>query len=84
MRNGQYGVFSDKKGLILDATFSELSNIGTNLAPVYRAEKYIDEADLYILLYYDQEATLFKKLVLSANQYEALNCNEGLILSESP
>ena len=84
VRNGQYGVFSNKNGLILDATFSELSNIGTNLAPVYKAEKYIDEADLYILLYYDQEATLFKKLVLSANQYQALSCNQGLLLSESP
>ena len=84
MRNGQYGIFSSKKGLILDATFSEVSNIGTNLAPVYKAEKYIDEADLYILLYYNRDATLFKKLVLSADQYKALNCDDIRLSSESP
>ena len=75
LRNAQYGIFGNKSGLMLDATFSDISNIGTELAPVYLAEKYIDEAELYILLYYNQDAELFKKLVLSAEQYEALQCN---------
>jgi hypothetical protein len=75
LRNAEYGIFGTRNGLILDATFSEVNNIGTELVPVYLAEIYVDEAELYILLYYNRHAGLFKKLVLSVDQYDALQCD---------
>jgi hypothetical protein len=75
-RNGNYGIFSTRRGLILDPTFSEVLNIGSTIAPIFRATKYISEADLFILLYYNANGELFKKVVLSAQQFDRLNCGE--------
>ena len=73
-RNGLFGIFSTRVGLILDPTFTGIDIIGPESKPVYRAEKFIDEADLYILLYYNSAGKLFKKIVLSSEQYDSMIC----------
>ncbi|MDZ7650534.1 MAG: hypothetical protein U5K54_27205 [Cytophagales bacterium] len=54
-RENYYGVISNKKGLIIPPTFHEIANLGTPEIPFYFTEKTVEEADIYVVIYYNRE-----------------------------
>ena len=71
-----YGIWSSSSGVILNSTFGEVALKHRNNEAVLIAEKWVEEADIVVLLYYDLSGELFKKTVLSTSQFEALQCSE--------
>ena len=69
-----YGIWSPGTGLVLNSTYGELSLKSGNNELVFITEKWVEEADLVVLLYYDQNGELIRKAVLSTRQYESLQC----------
>jgi hypothetical protein len=69
-----YGVWSPKSGIILSSTYDEIAIISKGDEAVYIAEKWVEEADIVIMLYYDKEGSLFRKEVLSTAEYRDLTC----------
>jgi hypothetical protein len=69
-----YGIWSPESGTILNPTFSEISIVSKGNEVVYIAEKWVDEADIVIMLYYNDRGGLFRKEVLSTAEYEDLTC----------
>ncbi len=74
-RNGQLGVLSNLHGEIIGATFNDIINIGTAEQPVFFAEKYIREAEFYIVIYYDENGKILRKQIFTdPEEYEKIYC----------
>ncbi|MDZ7604713.1 MAG: WG repeat-containing protein [Cyclobacteriaceae bacterium] len=74
-RNGQLGVLSNVYGVIIGATFNDIINIGSAEQPVFFAEKYIREAEFYIVIYYDERGKILRKQIFTEpEEYEKIYC----------
>jgi hypothetical protein len=67
---------SSKKGLILEPTFTNISNLGTNESPLYLAEKYVEEASIYIVIYYNQFGKQIRRDVYEEKEYKKIKCED--------
>ncbi|GIV37872.1 MAG: hypothetical protein KatS3mg032_2251 [Cyclobacteriaceae bacterium] len=75
LRDGYYGVVGSRSGIILQPTFTRVLNLGTEEDPFYFTEKYIEEAGIYVVIYYDRQGRLVHRQVLEEDEYETLRCN---------
>jgi len=74
-RNGQLGVLSNLYGVIIGATFNDIINIGSAEQPVFFAEKYIREAEFYIVIYYDERGKILRKQIFTEpEEYDKIYC----------
>jgi hypothetical protein len=74
-RNGQLGILSSVYGEIIGATFNDIINIGSAEQPVFFAEKYIREAEFYIVIYYDERGKILRKQIFTEpEEYEKIYC----------
>ena len=72
-----YGVLSNQRGEVLAPTYDGITLLGDVTADdyLYLTEKYVPEADLYILIYLDAAGKLIRRQALTADQYDRLYCN---------
>lgn len=70
-----YGIWTPENGIILNSTFGEISIVSKGEKVVFIAEKWVEEADLVVMLYYNIKGELIRKAILSTAQYEELTCN---------
>ncbi len=69
-----YGIWTPESGIVLNSTFSEINIVAKGDDVVFIAEKWVEEADIVIMLYYDSSGKLFRKEVISIAEYEDLAC----------
>ncbi len=75
IKNSQSGILSNRYGEVVGASFNDIINIGTPETPVYFAEKYILEADFFIIIYYDGKGKILRKQVFTdEEEYEKIYC----------
>ena len=75
-RDAYYGIISNKRGEIIPASFSELINVGSEEEPLYFAEKNVEEAEIYVVIYYDKNGKFLAKQVYEEEEYERIYCSE--------
>lgn len=75
-RENYFGVMSSAQGVIIPATFSDIINVGSGEEPVFFTEKFIEEADIYIVIYYDLQGTFLRKQVYEKEEYHLIYCDE--------
>ena len=73
--NTGFGILGNKSGQLINLTFTDIINIGLDDKPLYFAEKYIPEADLYIVIYYSNDGKLLRKQVFSSQEYSKIYCH---------
>lgn len=74
-KNSQNGILSSKYGEVIGPTFNDIINLGAEKEPVYFAEKFIFEADIYIVIYYDARGKILRKQVFTEEEeYEKIYC----------
>ena len=61
--NQGYGLLDNQSGILLKPGFNDIINLGTVKEPVFFTEKYIPEADYFVVIYYNH------KWKLSENRY---------------
>ncbi len=76
-RENNYGVLSNRKGVILPATYSDIKNLGSSEKPLYFTEKHVEEASIYVVIYYDDHGTLLRRQVFEAEDYERIYCPDN-------
>ncbi len=69
-----YGVISSTKGIIIPATFSDIVNIGSAGKPFYMTEKFVEEAALFVVIYYNHEGKFLRRQAYDADDYERIYC----------
>lgn len=74
-QENKYGVMSSTRGMIIPATFSDIVNVGSAAAPLYFTEKHVEEASVFIVIYYDKNGVQLKKFVYEGDDYEKIYCS---------
>ncbi len=70
-----YGIVSNLDGVIISPTFTDIIAIGSEDYQIYFAEKYISEAEFYIVIYYNATGEILKKQVFTDEEYDMIYCN---------
>ncbi len=76
-RENYYGVISNRKGLVIPATFHDIINLGTPELPFYFTEKGVEEAEIYVVIYYDQHGKLVRRQAYEEEEYDRIYCNSN-------
>ncbi|HEY5823459.1 MAG TPA: WG repeat-containing protein [Cyclobacteriaceae bacterium] len=72
-----YGVISNRHGTIIPSTFTGIINLGDADTPLYFTEKHVEEADIYVVIYYNHNGKLLRKQAFEAEEYERIFCEEN-------
>ena len=69
-----FGVESSVRGEIIPPTFSDIVNLGSQEEPLYFTEKHVEEASIFVVIYYDKDGKLLRRQVCEIEDYERLYC----------
>lgn len=76
-QDNYYGVMSNRSGVIIPSTFTDIVNVGDADKPMYFTEKHIEEADISVVIYYNHEGKLLRRQAFeSADEYERIYCGK--------
>jgi hypothetical protein len=70
----KFGVFSNKRGEIIPATFDDIINIGTTEDPLFFTETYVDAAQLHVVIYFDKQGKLLLRQAVEPEFFEEIYC----------
>ena len=70
----KFGVIHNKKGTIIPINFSDIINVGSREMPTYFTEKHVEEASLFVVIYYDSNGNMLRKEVYEQDDYEKIYC----------
>lgn len=69
------GLYHSTKGELIEPTFNQVNVLGSKEEPIYFTLKIVAEADLYIVIYYDQKGNKLFTQSLSQEDYNKIACN---------
>jgi len=69
-----FGIVSNRQGTILPFTFTGIKNLGSADNPFYFTEKHVEEASVFIVIYYDKKGTLIRKEIYDEKDYDKIYC----------
>lgn len=69
------GVISNRRGVIIPTTFTDIVNVGSEAVPLYFTEKHVEEASIYVVIYYDKNGKQLRRQVYEADDYDKLYCS---------
>jgi hypothetical protein len=75
-RENYYGIFSNRRGVVVPASFTEIINLGTIDHPFYFTEKQVEEAGIFVVVYFDQIGKLVRKQAYEEEEYERIYCED--------
>lgn len=75
-QENSYGVMSNKRGVIIPATFTDIVNLGSATVPLYFTEKHVEEASIFVVIYYDKNGKQLRRQVYEAEDYERVYCSK--------
>jgi hypothetical protein len=74
-QNNTYGVLNNVRGVILQPTYTDIINIGSAEEPLYFTEKHVEEANIFIVIYYDKSGKLIRRQAFEPDEYEMIYCS---------
>ncbi|MEY4930870.1 MAG: hypothetical protein RI909_1594 [Bacteroidota bacterium] len=75
-RENYYGIISNRKGMIIPASFNEIFNLGTVDQPFYFTQKQVEEAGIFVVVYFDRNGKLVRKHAYEEDDYERIRCED--------
>jgi len=72
--NEGYGILSNKRGIVLKPTYNDLVNLGSDVQPLYFAEKHVKEAEFFVVVYADASGQPIKSQAFRAGEYDKIFC----------
>jgi sporulation protein YlmC with PRC-barrel domain len=77
-QDNSFGVMSSKDGFIIPATFSRVFNLGSPEQPLFFTEKHVEEADIYVVIYYDYAGRLlYRQVYEDEDAYSKILCSDN-------
>jgi len=71
-----FGILSNTRGMIIPASFSSITNLGSEDDPLYFTAKEVEEAEIVVVIYYNKEGKLLRKQVYEDEEYAHIICPE--------
>ncbi|MBT1686784.1 WG repeat-containing protein [Dawidia soli] len=75
-QDNRYGVLHSRRGTIIPITYSDIVNVGSAEIPMYFTEKHVEEASLFVVIYYRHDGQLIRKEVYDQDAYEKIYCSD--------
>lgn len=69
-----YGVLSNRRGIIVEPTYTSIENLGNSEQPFYLTDKYVEEAEVHIVIYYDQAGKQVKRQIYEEEEFGHILC----------
>jgi hypothetical protein len=73
-QDNYFGIVSNRKGVVIPPTFTEIINIGSDEKPFYFTEKRVEEAGIYVVIYYNSQGKMVRKQVYEEEEYDKIYC----------
>jgi hypothetical protein len=73
-KENEYGVLSSTRGLVIQPTFSDVLNLGTAEKPIYFTEKNVEEAEIFVVIYYDENGQMLRRQIYESDEYDRIYC----------
>ncbi len=73
-RENYFGIVSNKRGVVIAPTLTDVINLGTVDHPFYFTEKQVEEAGIFVVLYYDHTGKLVRKQAYEEEEYDRILC----------
>lgn len=70
-----HGVIHNRKGIVIPISFTDLVNVGSEAVPMYFTEKHVEEASIFVVIYYDHEGKFIRKEVYDQADYDSIFCH---------
>ena len=70
-----YGILSNKYGEIISLSFNDVVQIGPADRPIYFTEKHIEEAEFYVVIYFDGKGEVIRKQAFESEDYDLIYCD---------
>lgn len=71
-----YGIVSSRHHVVIQPTFHDIVNLGTPEIPLYFTEKRVEEAGIYVVIYYNRAGKLIRRQALEEEEYDRIYCDE--------
>jgi hypothetical protein len=72
-----YGIIDNHNGIILACNYNDIINLGSREEPLYFTEKFVTEADIHVVIYYNSKGKLLRKQVYETKDYEKIYCEDN-------
>lgn len=76
-QENNYGVISNRKGIIIPTTFTDIINLGSASVPLYFTEKHVEEASIFVVIYYNKNGIQLRRQVFEIDDYERIYCSDN-------
>lgn len=77
-KDNNFGVISNRQGLVVPVSFSDIVNLGSSETPFYFTEKQVREAALFVVIYYDHAGTIVRKEIYEEPaEYDRIYCSDN-------
>lgn len=74
-REGAFGVLNSRYGEVIPATLDDILNIGRPDDPLYFTDKYVPEANLHVVVYFDRRGNILRKEAMEELAFEKVYCD---------
>ena len=71
-----YGVIHNTKGTIIPLSYNDVVNLGSAEKPLYFTEKQVEEAAIFVVIYYDDKGQLLRTEVYNQEDYDKIYCDD--------
>lgn|GEM_PF-372958 len=76
-QDNAFGVLSNRRNFVIPATFTNLVNVGSAEEPLYFTEKHVEEALIFVVIYYDARGQMLLRRVYEEADYEKILCSDN-------
>jgi hypothetical protein len=73
-QDANHGVVHNHKGTILPVSYSDIVNIGSSREPLYFTEKHVEEASVFVIIYYDAGGHFLRREIYDSEEYDRIYC----------
>jgi outer membrane protein assembly factor BamD (BamD/ComL family) len=71
-----HGVIHSQEGTIIPVSFTDIVNVGSDEKPMYFTEKHVQEAAIFVVIYYNHFGHMLRKEVYDQEDYDKIFCHE--------
>lgn len=76
-KENHYGILSSTRDVVIPPTYNEIINLGTAEKPFYFTEKHVEEADIFVVIYYDKDGRQVRREIYEADEYDRIYCRNN-------
>lgn len=76
VRNGKYGLISNKYGELLAPEFTDIINISSSEKPFFFADQHLDKAGFHVVSYVNERGKLVLSKAYTKEEFEKILCDQ--------